>query len=163
SHIRSEQLRLLLHHARRNDGAPGMTEEDQRRIREPSAQLLRELDAVGNEALARDAGGAVLSERSSRSTLVPLHEHEILLVRCMRGDVRRLYVAGPAVQEEQNRISAIVAAHGDPLLNTANGDEGSLFDALGGSLRVDRAGGNNENDATRGNTSHAAYDGSAAV
>jgi hypothetical protein len=44
------------------------------------------------------------------------------------------------VQKQQDWISAIVAADGDPLLNTADGDESGFFDALGGSLCVDRPG-----------------------
>jgi hypothetical protein len=46
-----------------------MTEQDQRRVKEASAQLLRELDPVGDESLERYARGAVPSERSPRPTL----------------------------------------------------------------------------------------------
>jgi hypothetical protein len=74
-----------------------------------------------------------------------------------------LNVARPAVQEQQYWISAIVAAYGDPLLNTANRHERGFFDALGGSLCVDRSGDKKQSDERRGDTSHAAYDGSGAV
>jgi hypothetical protein len=67
------------------------------------------------------------------------------------------------VQEQQYRISAIVAAYGDPLINTANRHERGFFDALGGSLCMDRSGNKNQSDQRRGDTSHAAYDGSGAV
>jgi hypothetical protein len=67
------------------------------------------------------------------------------------------------VQEQKYWISAIVAAYRDPLLNTADGDERGFFDALGGSLCVDRSGDKKQSDERRGDTSHAAYDGSGAV
>jgi len=67
------------------------------------------------------------------------------------------------VQEQQYWIVAIVAAYGDPLLNTANRPERGCFDALGGSLCVDRSGNKKQSDERRGDTSHAAYDGSGAV
>ena len=60
-------------------------------------------------------------------------------------------------------MSAIVAAYGDPLLNTANRHERGFFDALGGSLRVDRSGNKKQSDERRGDTSHAVYDGIGAV
>ena len=113
-------------------------------------QLFGEIDPVGDEFLARDAGRAVLRERSPRPTLVPLHENKVLLVRCVSRDERRLNVARPAVQEQQYWISAIVAAYGDPLLNPANRDERGFFDALGGSLCVDRTGDKKQSDRETG-------------
>jgi hypothetical protein len=74
-----------------------------------------------------------------------------------------LNVARPAVQEQQYWISAIVAAYGDPLLNTADGDERGFFDALSGLLCADRSGDKKQGDETHGDTSHAAYDGRGAV
>jgi hypothetical protein len=67
------------------------------------------------------------------------------------------------VHEEQYWISAIVAAYGDPLLNAANDDERGFFDALGGSLCVDRSGDKKQSDERHGDTSHAAYDGSGSI
>jgi hypothetical protein len=63
------------------------------------------------------------------------------------------------VQEQQNWMSAIVAAYGDPLLDAADGCERCLFDALGGSLPVHRSGDKKQSDARRGDTSHVVYDG----
>ncbi|MGH9374384.1 MAG: hypothetical protein ACRD15_22940, partial [Vicinamibacterales bacterium] len=100
-------------------------------------QLFGEIDPVGDEFLSRDAGRAVLRERPPRPTLVPLRKNKVPLVRCVGRDERRLNIARPAVQEQQHWISAIVAAYGDPLLNTANRDQRGFFDALGGSLCVD--------------------------
>src|SRR5438552_1361404 len=114
SHVRDEQFRPLLRHAGRDDAAPGMAEQDQWRARKTLVKLFGEIDPVGDELLARDAGRAVLRERSPRPTLVPLHENKVPLVRCVSRDERRLNVAGPAVQEQQYWISAIVAAYGDP-------------------------------------------------
>src|SRR5437016_1882717 len=117
-----------------------MAEQDQWHPRKALVQPFGEIDPVGDEFLTRDACGAVLRERSPRPTLVPLRENKVLLVRCLSRDEGRLNVARPAVQEQQYWIWAIVAAYGDPLLNTANGDERSFFDGLGGSLCVDKSG-----------------------
>jgi hypothetical protein len=67
------------------------------------------------------------------------------------------------VQEQQYWISAIVSAYGDPLLNTADGDERGFFDALGGSLCVNRSCDKKQRDEGRGNTSNAGCDESGAV
>src|SRR6476661_8962358 len=109
-----------------------MAEQDQWRLRKALVQLFGEIDRVGDQFLARDAGRAVLRECSPRSTLIPLHENKVLLVRCVSRDERRLNVARPAVQEQQDWISAIVTAYRDPLLDTTDGDERGVFDALGG-------------------------------
>src|SRR5206468_7274348 len=150
SHVGDEQFRPLLRHAGRDDAAPEMAEQDQWRARKALVQLFGEIDPVGDELLARDAGRAVLRERSPRPTLVPLHENKVLLVRCVSRDQRRLNVARPAVQEEQYWISAVVATYGDPLLNPANRHERGFFDALPGSLCVDRSGNKKQNDERRG-------------
>jgi hypothetical protein len=47
------------------------------------------------------------------------------------------------VQEQQYWISAIITAYRDPLLDTADGDERGLLDALGGSLCVNGSGDKN--------------------
>jgi hypothetical protein len=60
-------------------------------------------------------------------------------------------------------ISAIVAAYGDPLLDTANAHERGFLDALTGPLCVDRFGKKKQSDDRRGDTSHAACDGSGAA
>jgi len=47
-----------------------MAEQNPWRSRKALAQLLGEVDAIGDQFLSRDAGGAVLLKRSPRTTLV---------------------------------------------------------------------------------------------
>lgn len=124
-----EQLRPLLHHTGGDQTAPRMPEDQQLLLGEASLQLLRQVDAVRNQPLATNPGRPVLPKRPPSAALVPLHQHEVPLIRRVGRDVGRLHVPRPAVHREQHRLAGVVAANRDPLLNPAHGEERGLFDA----------------------------------
>ena len=82
-----------------------------------------QLDPVRDDPCTGDAGRAVFRVRPPGAALVPLDEHEVPLVRRVGGDERRLHVGRPAMDEQQNRVPAVLAAYGDPLLDAAKDDE----------------------------------------
>src|SRR5580698_8536398 len=99
-------------------------------------QPFGKLDTVLRHSVGRHGGGgrrSVSSEGSSGAALVPLHDGEVLQPAakgCVSPGIGR--IAGPAMQEEQRRVVAVLAANRDPLLDPADLDVGGLVDSVRG-------------------------------
>ena len=103
-------------------------------------QQRRELDAVLHQAIDGDRlrrRAAVLAERPGGAALIPLHDGEVLQPQPeSRVPPRVGGVARTAVQKQQHRVVAILAANRDPLLDAAHLDVLRLVDPVGRRDRV---------------------------
>lgn len=92
------------------------------------------LNAVLRHSVGGDGGGgrrSVSSEGSFGAALVPLHDGEVLQPAtkgCVSPGIGR--IAWPAIQEEQHRVVAVLAANRDPLLDSADLGVGGLVDSV---------------------------------
>jgi len=67
-----------------------------------------------------------------RSTLVPLHDREVLLPRSLdRARQRNERSAGAAMYEEQQGVLRVLAAHVNPLIQSADAHRLQAVDAVG--------------------------------
>ena len=133
AHVRGEQIGPRFDHVDAEDRPPRPAEQDDLVLAEPAPEPFGELDAVLRHPLDREIGrdGAPRgAESSAGAGLVPLHDREVALPRneCGRqpGDRR----ARAAVEHENDRVVAILAADRDPLRRAADLDEQSVVDAV---------------------------------
>ena len=121
-----EHVRPRFHHEKSKDGAPRVADKKYFVPMQLLLQQFRKLNTVLDHSVRcnRGSGGrSVSSERSPGTALVPLHNGEILeptAKRCVSPGIGG--IAGPAVQEEQHRVVAVLAANRDPLVDSADLD-----------------------------------------
>src|SRR5829696_5000077 len=99
------------------------------------AEELDELDGVGDPAVEGHlaaAGLAVAAQGLARPAVVPLDDREVLLPGPQGQGEDRVGPAGPAVQDQQHRVVAVLASDLDPLVDPTNLDEPLLDNPVGG-------------------------------
>src|ERR1700757_5047336 len=98
------------------------------------SQTLSDFDTVLRHALYRDGRRdrwSVPLQCSACAALIPLHDREMSLPSSEQGQGPGIgYVSGAAMQEEQDRVVAILAANGNPLFDPADAYETRLIHAL---------------------------------
>ncbi len=111
-----------------------MAEEDQFRLVQPMAQIVRDLHSVSRHLVdgqTRIDPALGAAERVARAGLVPLGDDEVLLEIGEAEDVPALGVARTSVHDQQHRLGAVLASHGDPLVLAADPHEGCFVDTGG--------------------------------
>src|SRR5829696_3552782 len=103
------------------------------------AEELDELDGVGDPAVEGHlaaAGLAVAAQGLARPAVVPLDDREVLLPGPQGQGEDRVGPAGPAVQDQQHGVVAVLASDLDPLVDPTDPDEALLDDPVrGGDLQ----------------------------
>src|SRR5579871_61669 len=138
AHIRQKQIGTLLDHQQPDDRTPALTDQNDLRLFETRAQILRHLNTVLDQAIEiQRRRRSVARQRSARAALVPLRDDVIVLpgvkvwIRPGAGRVTRA-----AMQEEQYRTRSVLALNADPLINAANGYEAALIDGIAAFDRI---------------------------
>ncbi len=132
AHVGVKEPGAAPQHVEGDRAADRAPDEHERRSAQARGHQLRQGDAVVGEALERQPTGALralLAERLSRAGLVPLHEREVPLPAAQEGAEDRVRGPRAAVDEEQDRVSGVLAADADPLLEAAEVHEARLRDA----------------------------------
>jgi len=125
-----EQLGPAFDRLEAEDGTPGMAHEHDPALAQTPAQVLGDLDRVGDHAIE----GHVRRRRAvapiglGRAPLVPVGDREVRLPGDEIVEERRRRLTRAAVQEQDHRIGPVAALDGDPLLNAADPHEPALVE-----------------------------------
>ena len=109
-----------------------MREQDDLVLVEMRAEILAYLDAVAHHAIDghRRFVLTVAAIGTARAALIPLHDGEILLPWPVDLRERHHGIAGAAMDEQDHRIGAVIAADGDVLVDTPDPNERPLVDPV---------------------------------
>src|SRR5579883_371798 len=117
------------------DRTPGVSEQDHFAGAETPAHKLGNLDAVVRHRVDRHRGGdrrAGALQRLALPALVPLDHREAAFPCSEPGSQRNPRCARAAVEAEEYRIAAVLAADLDPLPEAADALVSRFLDAVGG-------------------------------
>ena len=134
-----EQVRAALDQGQAGQRAHGLGQQDHLVDAQMLAEELDDLDGVGDPAVEGHlpaASLAVAAQGLARPAVVPLDHGEKLLPGSQGQGEDRIRPARPTVQDQQDRVAAILTAELEPLVDATDGDEALLDDPVwGGDLQ----------------------------
>jgi hypothetical protein len=138
-----DQVGLAFGQGQAGQGAHRLGQHDHLVDPQVPTEEFDELDGVGDPAVEGHLAAADLAvapEGLARPAVVPLHHREVPLPGPQGQGEDRVGPAGPAVQDQQHGVVAVLAPDLEPLVNPADLDEPLLDDPVRG-VDLERVGG----------------------